>query len=110
MKKTYILLIILIIIAWIIVLISCKTRKFSTRFFEISTINPELIIDSISKSDSIDIPINYNNGWSKSLYFTNDSVITSQYVYVTYKEDTTYILSITKLENSNVSYIKFRKE
>lgn len=48
--------------------------------------------------------------WPKLMYFTSDSVITTQYTTITTKEDTTYIFSITESAGDSIYLIKFRKE
>lgn len=48
--------------------------------------------------------------WPKSMYFTSDSVITTQYTTITTKEDTTYVFSITESAGDSIYLIKFRKE
>lgn len=104
MKKVLSLLITLTI------LISCGTpRGFSTSFFETKTTNPQEIVDSIRISNSLPAIPRYRE-WVKSMYFTSDSMIATQYVIMTQKVDTTYIFSITEVAEDSIRLIKFRKE
>lgn len=101
----------LVYIFLILLLIGCgSTRKFQTSFFELYTSSPGEIIDSISKADTLEIPIQYKEGWNKSMYITSDSVMTTQYVGLWVRKDTTYIISITEEEGDSIVYLKYRKE
>ena len=44
------------------------------------------------------------------MYVTSDSVMTTQYVAVTQKGDTTFIISVTSIDGDSISLIKYRKE
>lgn len=109
MKNFIIILLSTIVIG---IIISCgSTKNFPTKFFEKITNTPEKVIDSIKKADTlVQIPVNYLKEWNKSLYLTSDSTATAQYVIVTTKGDTTYIISITNVEGDSTSLIKYRKE
>lgn len=93
-------------------IISCgSTKNFPTSFFEKLTTTPEKVIDSIKKADTLlKIPVNYLKEWNKSMYITSDSLMTTQYVAVTQKGDTTCIISVTSISGDSISLIKYRKE
>ena len=93
-------------------IISCgSTKNFPTSFFEKFTTAPEKVIDSIKKADTLlKIPVNYLKEWNKSMYITSDSLMTTQYVVVTQKGDTTCIISVTSISGDSISLIKYRKE
>lgn len=93
-----------------LLIISCGTsRKFSTTFYEGYSGEPQEIIDSIITANSLPAFIGYRE-WPKSMYFTSDSVVTTQYTILTTKEDTTYVFSITESAGDSICLIKFRKE
>lgn len=101
---------IFIIILFLLTIISCGTsRKFSTSFFEEHTTTPQKTVDSIVRVNSIPALVNYRD-WIKSMYFSSDSVVTTQYLGVTSLKDTTYIFSITEFAGDSIFLIKFRKE
>ena len=93
-------------------IISCgSTKNFPTSFFEKFTTAPEKVIDSIKKADTLlQIPVDYLKEWNKSMYVTSDSLMTTQYVAVTQKGDTTCIISVTSISGDSISLIKYRKE
>lgn len=105
---------IIVISALIVNLIfSCasSTKSFPTQFFEKISSTPEKIIDSIKKADTLDqISTDYISDWNKSHYVTSDSLITTQYVVVTQKGDTTCVISVTSVAGDSISLIKYRKE
>ena len=106
-------LIIIFISATIIgFIISCgSTKNFPTTFWEKLTNTPEKIIDSIKEADTlIEIPLDYLKKWNKNMYITSDSLITTQYVLVTQKGDTTCVISVTSVDGDSISLIKYRKE
>lgn len=99
-----------LIIITILCILSCGTsRKFSTSFFEKSSGKPQEIIDSIREKNLLPIFSPYKD-WVKSMYYSSDSIITTQYVIVTSREDTTYIFSVTESAGDSLYLIKFRKE
>lgn len=108
--KNLIIVVVFAIVTGLI--ISCRsTKNFPTSFFEKLTSAPERVIDSIKKADTlISIPLNYLSKWNKSMYVTSDSVMTTQYVAVTQKGDTTFIISVTSIDGDSISLIKYRKE
>lgn len=100
----------ILILITILLIISCGTsRKFNTTFYEGFSIEPQRIIDSITTANLLPASIEYQK-WPKLMYFTSDSVITTQYTTITTKEDTTYIFSITESAGDSIYLIKFRKE
>lgn len=109
MKNLLTLFIAAIIIGFII---SCGSIKnFPTKFFEKLSSTPEKVIDSIKKADTLlHISSDYLNEWNKSMYATSDSLITTQYVAVTHKGDTTCVISVTSVSGDSISLIKYRKE
>lgn len=109
MKNLLIVFLSILIIGFII---SCgSTKNFPTSFFEKFTAAPEKIIDSIKKADTLlKIPVNYLKEWNKSMYITSDSLMTTQYVAITQKGDTTCIISVTSISGDSISLIKYRKE
>lgn len=109
MKNLLIAFLSILIIGFII---SCgSTKNFPTSFFEKFTSAPEKIIDSIKKADTLlQIPVDYLKEWNKSMYVTSDSLMTTQYVAVTQKGDTTCIISVTSISGDSISLIKYRKE
>lgn len=93
-----------------LLIISCgTTRKFNTTFYKGFSIEPQRIVDSITTANLLPASIEYQE-WPKLMYFTSDSVITTQYTTITTKEDTTYIFSITESAGDSIYLIKFRKE
>lgn len=105
MKKLVSMIVIVIFLA-----ISCQTpRKFSTSFFERRTNNPQEVVDSIVNANLLPALTKYRD-WNRSMYFSSDSVVTTQYLGVTSLKDTTYIFSITEFAGDSISLIKFRKE
>ena len=93
-----------------LLIISCgTTRKFNTTFYEGFSIEPQRIVDSITTANLLPASIEYQE-WPKLMYFTSDSVITTQYTTITTKEDTTYIFSITESAGDSIYLVKFRKE
>lgn len=100
----------ILILITILLIISCGTsRKFNTTFYEGFSIEPQRIIDSITTANLLPAFTEYRE-WPKSMYFTSDSVITTQYTTITTKEDTTYVFSITESAGDSIYLIKFRKE
>lgn len=97
-------------ILFLLLFIACGTKKFPTKFYDTWSGFPEKVIDSISRADSIQVPIDYKNLWNKNMYITSDSVVTTQYIYVTEKKDTTYVISVTIASEDSIGLIKYRKE
>ena len=101
----------LLILSFITLIISCSPRTFPTKFHEFSTTEPQELVDSILRADTLyNLLGDYRSEWNRSMYITSDSVIVTQYVGLCTKKDTTYIISIIEEKDDSIVYVKFRKE
>lgn len=92
----------------ILLFVSCSHKNFPTKFFATDTDNAAYKVDSIIKADTLRMPADYRK-WTKNMFITSDSVITTQYTAVYQKNDTTFIISVTETENKPAT-IKYRRE
>lgn len=96
----------LIYILVIIMIISCKSSEvYMSRY----TNNFIGIIDSINVSECINLDTNVLN-WRRVELMNDDSVRVS--IYSTYEvvKNTSYIISVTKLDKDSMYHLKYRKE
>ena len=99
-----------LLVLTILIVISCSRKTFPTKFYDSFTPRPQELVDSILRADTLELSRDYKNEWNRSMYITSDSVITTQYVGLWARKDTTYIISITEEEGDSIVYLKYRKE
>lgn len=92
----------------LLILAGCSRKNFPTRFYTFHSTEPIQQLDSIIRADTLRVTTDYRK-WTKNMFITSDSVMTTQYTAVCQKNDTTFIISVTETEGEP-STIKYRKE